>query len=270
MSDEVFYLLDHASAGYLFMSALFIYLIGRRIRNDVPMLSVWQTVIGSAVFVMLLVRRLFIHVPYGGGEITDALFRAAAFGAMTFGIAGCIGTIVLALYRSWQLVFYKTKSFGFGVKRFWDARRPAPKPVAPTAAELRRMASEDQRRREQREQYHAENQRREELKMQLELDIEFATDKMRRERVDEFIDKYANQTLTLNEYERRLNAIREAALRDTRKTTRHYESIQEIITDYQQQFDDIEKSINTEFEKEMLRALLEQERQTALQRFIQQ
>lgn len=259
---------DNAPAGYLFAAAFLIFQMGRVVRNDVPLLKAWQTVGGFSVFTILLLRRLFADVPHAGDEVMGAIFRAGAFGCISYGVTGVAGTIYLAIYRVAQQSTWRVQNGWARWQRTMDARKPMPAPPKPSQAELRQQELEAEQRKAELEKRETERRRKEDLRMQLELDIEFAADKQRRERVDDYVQRYTDDRLSVAEYENRLDQIREAALRSVPKQQKQYETLLELINDFERRREDVENSIQSEFEKASLLALMEEERQLAIERFL--
>jgi hypothetical protein len=99
--------------------------------------------------------------------------------------------------------------------------------------------------------------------------MEFAADKNRREKLNEFINTYADESLPVDVYQQRLEMIRNAVTRNSPAKAKQYHSMQEIIDDFDKQIADVDNSTNSEFEKQSLRALILMERQNVIQRFIQ-
>lgn len=270
--SQLLKIVDSAPGLYLFAVAFLIFQVACSMRRQVSFIADWQDVFGLGTFMFLLVRRLVWSSPTGVIEVMDVLFRAISFGLVAFGLAGVAGISCMTAWRSIQRIYTEVRFRFDQLRRAREQkRRDAENAItrAPTARELERERLEQEQREAEAKKGEEDRQRRLELKLQAELEMEFAADQKRRKTLNEFIKTYADETLPVDVYEKRLATIRDAAVRNAPARAKQYRSMQEIIDDFDRQLADVDQSTQSEFEKESLRSLILMERQNAIQRFIQ-
>jgi hypothetical protein len=270
--------IDYTPTFYLLMLGYLLVQIGKHFAQRYPRTANYQSGLAVLVFAYLTLPRLFYQQPYSPAEGIGIAVRAAAFAAITYGLAGFIAMghmgIVSLLQKGkqrWQT--WQSNRELREQQRIADEERRLQDSYSPSYAEMQEAARRErevqERREEEARRREEDRQRRLELKLQAELEMEFAADKNRREKLNEFINTYADESLPVDVYQQRLEMIRNAVTRNSPAKAKQYHSMQEIIDDFDKQIADVDNSTNSEFEKQSLRALILMERQNVIQRFIQ-
>lgn len=270
-------IIDFTPTFYLLMIGYFLVQIGRVFAQRYPKTANYQSGLAVFVFAYLTLPRLFYKPPYWLADGIGISVRAAAFAAIAYGLGGFVAMAHMGIKSllqktklRWQLWMQNRELRE--QQRITEEERRLQESYSPSYAEVQeaeRREREEQERRNEESRREADRQRRLELKLQAELEMEFAADKNRREKLNEFINTYADESLPVDIYQQRLEMIRNAVVRNAPAKAKQYPSMQEIIDDFDKQVADVDNSTNSEFEKESLRSLILMERQNAIQRFIQ-
>lgn len=271
-------IIDFTPTFYLLMIGYFLVQIGRVFAQRYPKTANYQSGLAVFVFAYLTLPRLFYKPPYWLADGIGISVRAAAFAAIAYGLGG----FVAMAHMGTKSLFQKTKmrwQTWMQNREFREQRqmedeerrlRDSHQPSYDEMQELARLEREEQERRdEEARRREADRQRRLELRLKAELEMEFAADKSRREKLDQLINTYADESLPVDIYQQRLEMIQNAVSRNSPAKAKQYHTMQEIIDDFDRQIADVNSSTNSEFEKESLRALILMERQNVIQRFIQ-
>lgn len=270
--------IDNTPTFYLLMLGYFLVQIGRVFAQRYPKTANYQSGLAVLVFAYLTLPRLFYNEPYAPADGIGICVRAAAFSAITYGLAGFIAMAhmgIASLYQKarlrWQ-AWQQTRALREQTQ-IADEEERLRETYSPSYVEVEAQAQRDREdqlnRDKEARRYEADRQRRLELKLQAELEMEFAADQNRREKLDQLINTYADESLPVDIYQQRLEMIRNAVVRNAPAVAKQYHSMQEIIDDFEKQLTDIDESTQSEFEKQSLRAMIMMERANVIQRHVQ-
>ena len=270
--------IDCTPTFYLLMLGYFLIQIGKAFAQRFPQTANYQSALAVLVFAYLTLPRLFYNQPYSPAGSIGIAVRAAAFAAITYGLAGFVAMAhmhIMSLMRKMKSRL-ETWRHNFELRelhRIEEEEQQFQDDYSPNFVEAQDIAQrerEEQARREEEDRRReADRQRRLELRLKTELEMEFAADKSRREKLEELINTYADESLPVDVYQQRLEMIQNAVARNSPAKAKQYHSMDEIINDFDKQIVDVDNSSSSEFEKESLRALILMERQNAIQRHIQ-
>lgn len=271
--NDIWDVVDNTPTLYLVALAWLLHRIGLSLRERRRELVVWQDVAAGGTFAVLTLRRLVWDTPVLATDVVLVLLRAAAFSMIAYGVMGMFALMWSGLNFAWRKLSrffvdrWQALQYGFTPKV--PERPSSVTSRVPSQATIREQTQREEQQALELEKIQAARRRRKELRLQTELVMEFALDQGRRDKLSTLLNTYADDTLPVDEYEARLEQFRDAIqLHSPAKPTK-YNSLQDILNDFASQLADVEESTQSDFEKDSLRAMIMNERQITIQRFIQ-
>lgn len=250
--------------------------IGLRFIRGQPTLRAWGVRLAAVVLVLFGLLRLLETPQPTANDILSAVIIGAFGAGLTIGPTWIV--LAIAGFLAEQL-FKLRCDFQRRVSRMLNAFQQR---VRESERERRQQEAQRERQRlvpqqechrkeleQQREALEAEKRKRDSLRLAAELELEFALDQEHQERMRKLVDKFADESLPVEEYEKRIQAVRDSVTRNANRS-RSYRSITEVVQEFDQRLADLDQLELTEEEKESLQALLMMERQQVLQRLMQQ